>query len=108
MDIMTGDIQMINNRIKTSLIRSSEELKARPNKTGINFMIFILIFLKNCLQFDAKHNFWLKTGPNPADINRFCSCTGNIFTCVAGTWDGGLCFVFLGKIIIFVLKYYLI
>ena len=29
--------------------------KAKANKTGINYMLFILIFKENCLQFDAIH-----------------------------------------------------
>ena len=29
----------------------------RANKTGTHFMIFILIFVENCLQFDAIHDF---------------------------------------------------
>ena len=43
-------------------------------------MNFILMFVKNCLQFDAIHNFsvWLRTCSNPADINRIRSHTGNI------------------------------
>ena len=45
------------------------------NKIGIDLMIFILIFLANCLQYDAIHDFsvWLITGSNSADINRFRS-----------------------------------
>ena len=45
--------------------------KAWSNKTGINFMIHTLIFMKNYLQI------WPKTGSNPADINRFRSYTGD-------------------------------
>ena len=36
---------------------SLEGPKARANKTGINFMIFILLFVENCLSFDAIHKF---------------------------------------------------
>ena len=43
---------MKDNKIKTSFV-SSEGLKARTDKTGINSMIFILIFVKNCLLYDA-------------------------------------------------------
>ena len=52
--------------------------KARANKTSINIMIFILIFVENCLYFDAIHDFsvWLRTGSNPTDSNRFRSHTG--------------------------------
>ncbi len=51
--------------------------KARASKTGINLMIFILIFVENCLWFDAIYAFsvWLRTGPNPADSYRFRSHT---------------------------------
>ena len=43
-------------------------------------MIFILIFLKNCLQFNAIHDFlvWLKTGSNPTDINWYQSHNNNL------------------------------
>ncbi len=46
---------------------------ARAKKNGINFMIFILIFVENCLYFEAIHDFsvWLKTASNPTDRNRF-------------------------------------
>ena len=41
-------------------------------------MIFILIFVENCLYYDAIHDFsvWLRTGSNPADISWFRSDTG--------------------------------
>jgi len=47
-------------------------------KTGINFMIFILIFVENCLQFDAiqDFSFWLRTDPDQVDSNQFRSHTG--------------------------------
>ena len=47
--------------LKWKIIR----LKARANKTCINFIIFILIFVENCLNYDALHYFseWLRTGP---------------------------------------------
>ena len=49
-------------------------LEAEVNKTSFDFMILILIFVENCLQYDAIHDFfseWLRTSSNPADINRF-------------------------------------
>ena len=48
------------------------------NKTGFNLMIFISVLVKNLLQYDAIHGFsvWLRTGSDPADINRFESQTG--------------------------------
>ncbi len=50
----------------------------RQKKTVVNIEIFI--FVDNCLQYDAIHDFLvlLRTGSNPADINRFRSHTGNI------------------------------
>ena len=45
---LSEDIKMKNYRIKTSFV-SPEGPKTRANKTGINFMIFILIFVVNCL-----------------------------------------------------------
>ena len=45
-------------------------------------MIFILIVVEIGLYYDAEHDFslWLKTGYNPAGINRLPSHTGTIFT----------------------------
>ena len=47
--------------------------KARDNKTGINFMITIKIFVGNCVQYVTIHDIlvWPRTGSYPADINRF-------------------------------------
>ena len=55
--------------------------KARDNKAGIGFIIFILIFVENCLKYDAIHDFsvWLRTGSNSADINGFRSHTVNVY-----------------------------
>ena len=53
-----------------------------PNyKTGIKFMIFILIFVK-IVCFDAIHNFsvWLRTGTYLVDINLFRSHTGKVLS----------------------------
>ena len=45
-------------------------------------MIFILIFVENCLLFDAIHfSVWLRTGSNPADINQFKSYTVKVYEC---------------------------
>ena len=46
-----ADIKINNLNIKPVLI------KAQANKTGINFMIFILIFVENCLLYDGIHHF---------------------------------------------------
>ena len=69
---------MKNYKIKTSFV-SLEGPKARANKTGINFRIFILIFVENCF------SVWLRTDSNPADSNRFRIHTGKYLDC---TWDG--------------------
>ena len=56
------------------------------NITDINFMIFVLIFVENCLKYDAINDFsvWLRTGFNPADINqnrlKDCIIPYNTFT----------------------------
>ena len=42
-----------NYKIKTSFNISLKVIKSQFNKTGINFMIFILIFVENCLLYDA-------------------------------------------------------
>ena len=43
------------------------------NKIGINFMIFILLFMENYLKHNPIHNFslWLRTSLNSVDINWF-------------------------------------
>ncbi len=70
---------MKNYKIKNRFVSPEE---ARANKTGINFMIFILISIETCLLLDAIHYFsvWLRTGSNPADSNRFQSHTGEYYT----------------------------
>ena len=45
---LSVDIKMKNHNIKTSFV-SHEGPNARANKTGINFMNFILTFVENCL-----------------------------------------------------------
>ena len=62
--------------IKASVV-SSKGLKTRVNQTGINSMIFHFNIRRNCLQYDAIHHFsvWLRSGSNPANINRFRSNT---------------------------------
>ena len=44
-------------------------------------MIFMLIFVENCLKYYTIYDFfvWFGTGSNSADINRFRSHTGNKF-----------------------------
>ena len=44
-------------------------------KTGIDFMIFILLFVENYSKCYTIQDFaeWLGTGSNTADINRFRS-----------------------------------
>ena len=46
-------------------------------KTGFNSMIFIIVFLENCLLNNAIHDLseWFRTDSNPADINWFRSHT---------------------------------
>ena len=51
--------------------------KAQANKTGIGFMIFILIFLENCLYYRCFFSVWLRTSSTPTDINLFWSHTAN-------------------------------
>ena len=50
--------------------------KCKINKTGINFMICILIFIK----YDSIHDFlvWLRPGSDSADISPFRRHTGNV------------------------------
>ena len=72
------DIKIQNCMIKISFV-SPKEPNVLANKTGINFRIFMSLFMENCLKFDAIHAFsvWLRTSSNPPDINRFQSHTGN-------------------------------
>ncbi len=93
------DIKIKNYKIKTSIV-SPEWPKARANLSVINFMIFILIFIENCLKFDAIHDFsvWLRTGSNQTDSNRFRSfeyqhnLQSKIFLFLIA---GSACFIFL-------------
>ena len=81
----------VNERIMTKIsFASPEGPKARAFKTGINFIIFIFIFVENCLQYEAIYNFlvWLRTSSNPADINRFGSHIGKYIIY-------GVCILFL-------------
>ena len=73
--------------IKTSFVRL-KEAKALGNKTGNNFMIFILIFMENCLLYDVIHDFsvWPRTSSNPADIKRFRSHTGKNITTLSNIY----------------------
>ena len=47
-----------------------EATKVGASKTGINFMISILLFVENCLWYDTIHGFsvWPRIGSNTADI----------------------------------------
>ena len=53
----------------------------KTNKTGMNLIIIIFMFVENSMQYYTLHYFsvWLRTGYNPADINRFRSHTGKYF-----------------------------
>ena len=64
------------DKIKTIFV-SPEVPKDQANKTGIDIMIFILIFMEKCLNYDAIHDFsvLLRTGSNQADKYRFRSHT---------------------------------
>ena len=66
------DITRNDYNIKTSVV-SPAGLKALANKTGINLMIFIFIFMENCLSYIAMRDIsvWLRTGCYKADINQF-------------------------------------
>ena len=61
------DIKVKNFEIKTSFVRP----RALSNKTGVNFIIFILLFVKICI-YDMVYDFsvWLESGSNPADISK--------------------------------------
>ena len=47
---------MKSYKIKTSSV-SKERLDARANKTGINFGIYVLIVVENCMQYNDIHDF---------------------------------------------------
>ena len=48
--------------------------KARANKTDINIKILKNISMKLAIiQYDTGFSVWLRTGSNPADIDRFRS-----------------------------------
>ncbi len=67
-------------------------LKARTNKTGINLIILILIFVEPFLKYDAIYDFsvWLSTFHNPMDINRFRSHTWKGYSLVNYITSAGL------------------
>ena len=60
------------------VLLKTEGPMAQTNKIGVDFMISILIFVENWLLYRDIHDFSvrLRTGSNPADINRFRSHTG--------------------------------
>ena len=43
--------------------------KGQANKTGVNFMIFILLFVENCLQYDTIYDFNLGSA-NSINLGR--------------------------------------
>ncbi len=54
---LSADIEMKNYMIKPSFV-SYDGLTAWDNKTGISLVIFILIFVENCLEnYDDIHDF---------------------------------------------------
>ena len=53
---------MKNFKIKTSFVRP-EGPKARANKIGINFMIFLLLGILGCLQYNTIHHFQYSSEP---------------------------------------------
>ena len=55
---------MKNSKIKTSFVRPKGP---KANETGISLMIFILIFVGNCLYYVVTCDFpvRLRTGSNP-------------------------------------------
>ena len=63
------DIKIKKYKIKTSFARP-EGPKAQANITAINYIDFYFI---NRGKYNNIHDFsaWLRTGSNPADINRF-------------------------------------
>ena len=67
--LLTNNTKFIND--STSFVSPGGQ---RPGLT-IDFMILLLIFVENCLWYDAIHDFsvWLRTGFNPPDVNLFQS-----------------------------------
>ena len=72
-------VNIKNHKIKTSFV-NPEGPKALAKKNCFNLMIFILIFVENYLGTTNDFSVWLRTGSNPADINRFRSRSGNNIT----------------------------
>ena len=53
-----ADIQIYNYKIKTSFVNlKMQKAKVNTAKTGIKCMIFILIFVGNCLKYNTIHDF---------------------------------------------------
>ena len=62
----------------------------RPRKTKLE--LFFFNNRENCLYNDDNHDFsiWLRTGSNPADIDRFRSRTENFVEKLTNlSWVGG-------------------
>ena len=53
----------------------SVDIKMKNYKIEIQFHDFILIFMENFYNAIHDCSVWLRTGSNPADINRFRSNT---------------------------------
>ncbi len=65
---LSADIKMKKYKIQTSFA-CQEGPEARTNKTGIDFIIFILLLVENYPLNNVIHDFsvWHRTGSNPAD-----------------------------------------
>ena len=53
---LSADIIMKKYKTKTRFI-NAKDTKARANKTDINSIIFILIIVENCLQYNDIYDF---------------------------------------------------
>ena len=74
-------LSQLSADIKTKFVRFKGP-KTKALKTGINFMFFfILIFIENCLQYDAIHesSVWLRTGSNPAVSKPYWKLVYNVY-----------------------------
>ena len=73
--------QLSAKKIKTGFVGPCGP-KAQDNKTVIDSISFILLFLGSCLKCDTIYDFsvWLQTGLNPANIKRIFAQTKKKFT----------------------------
>ena len=92
---MSANLNIWHHNINIWHYFSPKGPKDRAYKTGINFMVFILVFVEKCLYYDTLKDFsvLMRNGSNPTDINRLEALQqSNFLQCLTTT---KACFHFL-------------